>query len=66
MVVMAVFVCTARFYFYAGRAQAVRFNHVMTQSEAHFGRQRVHDVFHPFRTLFFYHPQRSQINIAEV
>ena len=31
------------------------FNNIMSQSKAHFGRQRMHDVFHTFCALFFYH-----------
>ncbi len=42
------------------------FNHVVAQGEAHSGRQRVHDIFHPSAASSFTTPQRSQINMAEL
>lgn len=53
VVVMAVAWRAAGFDFDAGGAQSVSFNHVVAQSEPHFRRQGMHNIFHAFRTLFF-------------
>lgn len=55
MIVVAVSRRAAGFYFHAARAEAVGFNHVVAQGEAHSGRQRMHDIFHPFSRFFLHH-----------
>ena len=52
MVVVAVARRTAGFHFNAGGAQAMSLNDVVAQSEPHSCRQRMHNIFDAFRTLF--------------
>lgn len=53
MVVVAVARRTAGFNLDAGGAQAVSLNDVVAQGESHSCRQRMHNIFDAFRTLFF-------------
>lgn len=66
MIVLAVSRGAAGFDFHAARAKPVSFYHIVAQGKPHAGRQRMHDIFHPFRHFFFTTPQRSQINMAEL
>ena len=43
------------FHLHARGTEPVRFNHVMTQGKAHFRCQRMHNIFHAFRSLFLHH-----------
>jgi hypothetical protein len=65
VIVLTLILMPTGFHFHACGAQPVCFNHVMTQGKAHFGCQRMHDVFNAFCTPFTT-PQRSQINMADV
>lgn len=55
MIVIAVSRGAAGFHFHTTSAEPVGFNHVVAQGKPHAGRQRMHDIFHPFRRFFFYH-----------
>ncbi len=56
MIVLAVSRGAAGFDFHAARAKPVSFYHIVAQGKPHAGRQRMHDIFHPFRSASsFYH-----------
>ncbi len=55
MIVLAMSRGAAGFDFHAARAKPVSFYHIVAQGKPHAGRQRMHDIFHPFRRFFFYH-----------
>ena len=64
MIVVAVSRGAAGFDFHAARAKPVSFYHIVAQGKPHAGRQRMHDIFHPFRRFFFYHAAAVADNLV--